>query len=168
MSDVNLRAVDICRREVSTARSTDSVIESYREMAAHHYRSLPVVDADGILHGMLALQDLLTLLIPAGGMEDPGEYARQVTASTEKIAQILEAEVVTPVEGASIEQVFLMMVAGSSEPVMQDRIGKMPKDQLLHHHGRPGWGATPCGRGRGALPRHHERFSPLRGHHPRC
>ena len=32
MSDVNLRAVDICRREVSTARSTDSVIESYREM----------------------------------------------------------------------------------------------------------------------------------------
>lgn len=131
ISDIQLRAGDICRREVSTARATDPVIEAYRRMAARHFRSLPVVDDSGILQGMLALQDLLTLLIPAGDMDDPGEYARQVTASTEKIAQILEAEIVTEGEAAAIEQVFLMMVAGSSEPVMQDRIGNMPKDQLL-------------------------------------
>lgn len=131
MSDVYLRAGDICRREVSTACPTDSVIEAYREMAAHHYRSLPVVDKDSNLIGMLALQDLLGLLIPAGDMDDPGEYARQVTASPDKIAQILEAEIVTLAENSSIEQVFMMMVAGSSEPVMQDRIGRMPKDQLL-------------------------------------
>ncbi|MCB1204544.1 MAG: putative manganese-dependent inorganic diphosphatase [Verrucomicrobiae bacterium] len=131
ISDIHLRAVDICRREVATARATDPVIEAYRKMAAKHYRSLPVIDETGVLNGMLALQDLLTLLIPAGDMDDPGEYARQVTASTEKIAQILEAEIVTQGEAASVEQVFLMMVAGSSEPVMQDRIGKMPKDQLL-------------------------------------
>src|SRR5690606_30930956 len=36
VSDLHLRAGDICRREVSTARATDSVIEAYREMAAHH------------------------------------------------------------------------------------------------------------------------------------
>lgn len=131
ISDIHLRAGDICRREVSTARTTDPVIEAYRRMAARHFRSLPVVDDSGILQGMLALQDLLTLLIPAGDMDDPGEYARQVTASTEKIARILEAEIVTEGESATVEQVFLMMVAGSSEPVMQDRIGNMPKDQLL-------------------------------------
>lgn len=131
ISDINLRAGDICRREVSSAMATDSVIEAYRKMAARGFRSLPVIDGSGILHGMLALQDLLALLIPTGDMDDPGEYARQVTASTEKIAHILEAEIVTTGTTPDLEQVFLMMVAGSSEPVMQDRIGKMPKDQLL-------------------------------------
>jgi manganese-dependent inorganic pyrophosphatase len=38
---------------------------------------------------------------------------------------------VTSTSEATTEQNFLMMVAGSSEPVMQDRISKMPKDQLL-------------------------------------
>src|SRR5690606_9332192 len=31
----------------------------------------------------------------------------------------------------SVVPVFLKKVAGSSEPVMQERIGKMPKDQIL-------------------------------------
>ncbi len=131
VSDLHLRADDICRREVSTARAADSVIEAYREMAAHHYRSLPIVDENGTLTGMLSLQDLLALLIPSGGSGDSNVYARQVTASPEKIAQILQAEVVALGEAATVEQVFLMMVAGSSEPVMQERIGKMPKDQIL-------------------------------------
>lgn len=131
ISDIQLRVGDICRRDVSTARATDSVIEAYRELAARHFRSLPVIDENGILTGMLALQDLLHLLIPDAGTDDADLSARQVTASPEKIAQILDAEVVTFAESAAMEQVFLMMVAGSSEPVMQDRIGKMPKDQLL-------------------------------------
>lgn len=128
ISDINLRAGDICRKEVSTSRATDSVIEAYREMASHHYRSLPVIDDKNVLHGMLALQDLLHLLIPS---TEQGDHPRQIMASVEKVSQILEAEVVTTAENAAQEQEFLMMVAGSSEPVMQDRIANMPKDQLL-------------------------------------
>jgi manganese-dependent inorganic pyrophosphatase len=128
MSDVNLRASDICRAHVSTARPTESVIEAYREMAAHSYRSLPVTNEDGILLGMLALQDLLALLIPES---DKGNLARQVTTSTDNVARILEADIVHLNDSSSIEQDFLMMVAGSSEPVMQDRISKLPKEQLL-------------------------------------
>lgn len=128
LSDVNLRAGDICRREVSTARPSDSVIEAYREMAAHSYRSLPVVNGEGILIGMLALQDLLALLIPES---EQGDFARQVTTSTENVARVLEADVVHLTENSAQEQDFLMMVAGSSEPVMQDRIGRLPKEQLL-------------------------------------
>jgi len=128
MSDVHVRASDVCRREVATARPTDSVIDAYRTMAARHFRSLPVIDENGILTGMLALQDLLSLLIPS---TEQGNHARLVTASTEKVAKILEAEIVHIAENAEVEQDFLMMVAGSSEPVMQDRIGRMPKDQLL-------------------------------------
>ncbi len=128
LSDVNLRAGDICRREVSTARPTDSVIEAYREMAAHSYRSLPVVNGEGILLGMLALQDLLALLIPES---DQGDFARQVTTSTDNVARVLEADVVHLTDSSSQEQDFLMMVAGSSEPVMQERIGRLPKEKLL-------------------------------------
>lgn len=128
VSDVHLRAADICRREVATAKASDSVIEAYRKMTSGGYRSLPVVDEAGNLAGLLSLQDLLSLLIPAS---DQGDLARQVTASWEKIASILEADVVNPGSDASGEQEFLMMVAGSSEPVMQDRIGRLPKDELL-------------------------------------
>jgi manganese-dependent inorganic pyrophosphatase len=128
MSDVNLRAGDICRREVSTAKATDSVIEAYREMAAHSYRSLPVINGEGILTGMLALQDLLALLIPES---DKGDSARQVTTSTDNVARILEADVVHLSDNSEGEQDFLMMVAGSSEPVMQERISRLPKEQLL-------------------------------------
>lgn len=128
VSDLNLRAGDLCRREVSTARATDSVIEAYREMAAHHFRSLPVIEENGVLAGMLDLQDLLHLLIPS---TEHGDHPRHVIASVEKISQILEAEVVTSVDDTSLEQEFLMMVAGSSEPVMQDRIANMPREKLL-------------------------------------
>jgi manganese-dependent inorganic pyrophosphatase len=128
MSDVNLRAGDICRREVSTAKGSDSVIEAYREMAAHNYRSLPVINGEGILTGMLSLQDLLALLIPES---EKGDFARQVTTSTDNVARILEANVVHLSDNSEGEQDFLMMVAGSSEPVMQERISRLPKEQLL-------------------------------------
>lgn len=128
MSDVYLRADDICHSNVTMAKATDTVIEAYRQMTTHGFRSLPVADDAGKLIGMLALQDLLELLIPSTAK---GEDARQVTTSTENIARILDAEIVHLTEHCQDEQDFLMMVAGSSEPVMQDRIAKLPKDELL-------------------------------------
>lgn len=133
ISDVQPRVIDIAHREVTTARPSDSVIEAYRILAAHHHRSVPVVGEEGCLAGMLALQDVLALLFPMSSDPNTGsEYsARQVTASIEKIAQTLDAEVITAGENPAVEQMFLMMVAGSSEPVMQDRILHMPQDQLV-------------------------------------
>ncbi|MDF1824346.1 MAG: putative manganese-dependent inorganic diphosphatase [Verrucomicrobiales bacterium] len=128
MSDVYLRADDICHSNVTMAKATDTVIEAYRLMTSHGFRSLPVADEKGKLVGMLALQDLLELLIPSTAK---GRDARRVTTSTENIARILDAEIVNLTEHCENEQDFLMMVAGSSEPVMQDRIAKLPKDELL-------------------------------------
>jgi len=128
MSDVHLRAWDICREEVTTAKVTDTVIEAYRLMTDNGFRSLPVTDEENNLVGMLALQDLLTLLIPAS---QQGDAARQVITSTSNIGRILGAEILNLTENCENEQEFLMMVAGSSEPVMQDRIARLPADQLL-------------------------------------
>ena len=57
--DVYLRAEDICRCEVATAKVTDTVIEAYRQMTSLSFRSLPVADENGSIVGMLALQDCL-------------------------------------------------------------------------------------------------------------
>ncbi len=128
MSDVHLRAGDICRSNVMMAKTSDTVIEAYRQMTENNFRSLPVTDDSGNLAGMLALQDLLTLLIPSS---ESGRAAREVVASTRNFAAILDAEIVNLTDHCDEEQNFLMMVAGSSEPVMQDRIAKLPSDQLL-------------------------------------
>lgn len=128
-SDVYLRAIDICHSDVTFAKTSDTVIEAYRLMTERGYRSLPVVDGeDDCFKGMVSLQNLLELLIPAS---DQGDHARQVTTSTKNIARILGAEMVHLTEHCENEQDYLMMVAGSSEPVMQDRIARLPSDQLL-------------------------------------
>lgn len=128
-SDVSVRARDLCRPDPCVAKSSDTVIEAYRLMTSKNYRSLPVSDNEGQFLGMLALQDLLVLLIPT--MEKGDNGARRVKASTRNIANVLEAEILNLTEHCDTEQELLMMVAGSSEPVMQERIAGLPSDELL-------------------------------------
>lgn len=128
-SDVFLRARDISRPEVVVAKAKDTVIEAYRLMTGKNFRSLPVTDEDGMLVGMISLQDLLELLIPA--TESGAVGARKVSCSTRNIAEVLDAEIVHLTEHCENEQDFLMMVAASSEPVMQERISKLPSEELM-------------------------------------
>ena len=128
MPDVYLRAEDICRCEVATAKVTDTVIEAYRQMTSFNFRSLPVADENGSIVGMLALQDLLALLIPETGQ---GEDARKVNTSTRNISRILGGDFVNETEHCDEEKDYIMMVAGSSEPVMSERIARFPSDQLI-------------------------------------
>ena len=128
ISDVHPKASDFCRRDVATARAGDTVIDAYRRMTHRGFRSLPVIDEEDRLIGMLTLQALLELLIPA---IDQGDLARQVTTSTENIAGVLGGEIIHLTDTCAEETDFLMMVAGSSEPVMNDRITRMPSERLL-------------------------------------
>jgi len=128
MPDVYLRAEDICKSEVATAKITDTVIEAYRQMTSLNFRSLPVADEKGSLIGMLSLQDLLSLLIPETGQ---GEDARKVNTSTRSVNRILGGDFVNETEHCDEEKDYLMMVAGSSEPVMSDRIARLPSEQLI-------------------------------------
>jgi manganese-dependent inorganic pyrophosphatase len=128
-SDVHLRARDLARPNPRVAQPTDTVIEAYRVMTDFGFRSLPVTDDNDQLVGMLALQDLLELLIPM--MEKGNNGARQVKTSTTNIAEVLKAEIIVEKENEDEEKELLMMVAGSSEPVMQERINNLPSDELL-------------------------------------
>ena len=127
--DVRPRAIDVCRKEVTCARISDTIFEAYHRMAGGGFRSLPVVDDDGCIIGVLSLLDLLRLLIPTGV---EGESVREVKTNIHSMARVLGAEVACqPKEGADTDLDYLMMVAGSSEPVVAARIQDFSPERLL-------------------------------------
>jgi len=128
MGDVFPRTRDIYRSEFVSASPSDTVLQAYRSMTENGFRSLPVTDHQGGLVGMLSLLDLLELLIPPF---NENETARKVTTTTENIARILGGEIIYLSDRCAEETDFLMMVAGSSEPVILERIRAMPNDQLI-------------------------------------
>lgn len=129
IGDVRPRVRDISRSAPVTACLSDSIFEAYHRMADSGFRSLPVVDGDNRLVGLLSLLDLLELLIPT---EIDGEAVRAVLTNIDSMRKVLDAEVVCqPEEDEDGDVDYLMMVAGSSEPVMADRIGAFSSEQLL-------------------------------------
>ena len=127
LGDVYPRAVDIFKTHVATSSPGDTVLQAYRRMTKKGFRSLPVTDEKGVLVGMLSLLDLLELLIP----ESKGNETRQVCTTTRNIADILDANIVHLTDKSAEETDFIMTVAGSSEPVMVDRIRSLPPERLL-------------------------------------
>lgn len=129
ISDVRPRAIDVCHTSVVTATLSDTIFEAYHRMAEGGFRSLPVVDEKGSIVGILSLLDLLQLLIPT---EIEGEAVRAVKTNIRSMTRVLDAEVVcVPENGNDADHEYLMMVAGSSEPVMEDRIGVFDAERLL-------------------------------------
>ncbi len=128
LGDVYPRTRDIYKSDIASASPGETVLQAYRRMAENSYRSLPVTDENDVLVGMLSLLDLLELLIPP---LDENEAARRVTTTTGNIARTLGAEIVHLTDECEVETDFLLMVAGSSEPVIQERIRTMPSDRLL-------------------------------------
>ncbi len=129
ISDVRPRALDVCRTEVVTAHLSDTIFGAYHRMADGGFRSLPVIDDDGCIVGLLSLLDLLQLLIPTA---IEGEAVRAVKTNIDSMTRVLDAEIVcAPEDEDDDDHEYLMMVAGSSEPVMEDRIGAFDAKQLL-------------------------------------
>lgn len=129
IADVRPRAIDVCHAEVATASFSDTIFQAYHRMADGAYRSLPVVDDDHRIIGLLSLLDLLQLLIPTA---IEGEAVREVFTNIGSMKQVLDAEVVCqPDDDVDADVEYTMMVAGSSEPVMAERIGAFPSEKLI-------------------------------------
>lgn len=114
LDDVSATAEMICRKEVVKVNENDTFLSTYRLMLSSGVRSIPVVNADNELRGLLKYLDLLQLLMPT----DMGaESVRRMVASPAKIKETLEAEV----SGADVEceekDIVLLVGASSSETV---------------------------------------------------
>jgi len=57
-----LIVADIMSYELLTAREDDELLDTIRVMRAHGIRRIPVVDRDGALEGIVAVDDLLDLV----------------------------------------------------------------------------------------------------------
>lgn len=53
------------KKKVITVKETDDLGFAAKQFVKHHVGMLPVVNAEGILVGVLQLRDLLTLILPA-------------------------------------------------------------------------------------------------------
>lgn len=114
LDDVGATAEMICRKEVVKVNENDTFLTTYRLMLSSGVRSIPVVNEDDELRGLLKYLDLLQLLMPT----DMGkESVRRMVASPEKIKATLEAEA----SGADLEceekDIVLLVGASSSKTV---------------------------------------------------
>ncbi|MFT5465526.1 MAG: manganese-dependent inorganic pyrophosphatase [Verrucomicrobiales bacterium] len=126
--DVRLTVGQICKKTVATAAPHESFLDVYQRMLWGGYRSIPIVEGENQLVGLLSLQDLLKLLLPVG--ESP-DRMRIVRTSIANMQRTLDGEIIQ--EGDDHERVdeLVMMVAGSSEKVMEERLTQFPPEQLL-------------------------------------
>jgi manganese-dependent inorganic pyrophosphatase len=84
--DVRPLIEDVCQSDVTLAKCSEVFYEVYRRMDDRGLRSIPVVDCDGKLAGIVSLLDLLELVLHSG--VDPLQ-ARRVRTNLGKIVSVL-------------------------------------------------------------------------------
>ena len=85
--DVTPTAGTICRRDVISVSPDDTFLTAYRRMTENSLQTIPVIDADYNLHGLLRYFDLLSLLMPLNMTE---MNVRSVFSSLSNIATTLD------------------------------------------------------------------------------
>ncbi|NWK54414.1 putative manganese-dependent inorganic diphosphatase [Verrucomicrobiaceae bacterium N1E253] len=124
IDDVNATAEMICRKEVVQVNENETFLATYRLMLSTGVRSIPVVNDQGELRGLLKYLDLLQLLMPS---ELGAESVRRMQVSPEKIQTTLEAKSVGA-ELESEEREIVMLVGASSPETVQRRL-EMAKEK---------------------------------------
>lgn len=127
VTDVRATAGQIARREVVSVSTEDSFLVVYRRMLASGVKSVPVLDANGEVRGLLKYLDLLKLLLPA---QMEGIAVRTVQASLAKICATLQAQSVST-ECEDGEEELHLLVGASSENTVRKRLDAASEDGLI-------------------------------------
>jgi len=127
VTDVRVTAGQIARRDVVSVSTEDSFLVVYRRMLASGVKSVPVIDAQGEVRGLLKYLDLLKLLLPA---EMEGIAVRTVQASLSKICTTLQAQSVS-VETSDAEEEIHLLVGASSESTVSKRLDFAVQEGLV-------------------------------------
>ena len=117
--DVRPTAGSICRREVVSVCEDDTFLDAYMLMLSKGVRSVPVLNCDGEVLGLLRFLDLLQLLLPP---ESHGLAGRTLHASLANIARALGAETGTSVAPSEEEEDHILMVGASSQETIEARL----------------------------------------------
>ena len=126
--DVRLTVGAICQTGIVSAAPHESFLDVYQRMVWGGYRSIPIVEGENQLAGMLSLTDLLKLLLPVG--ESP-ERMRVVRTSLGSMERAMDSKLWFADERRDQEEDFILMVAASSPEIMRERICHFPHERVV-------------------------------------
>ena len=129
--DVRPIASTICRRDVFTASPHQTFLSVYRMMMDHNFRSIPIVDDEGRLLGMPAIQELGQLFLPAQTNEKTDKANREVRSSLLNIVNALDGIVGGAAPDLETIQDFVLVVAASSLETTRKRAQQFPANRLV-------------------------------------
>jgi len=125
--DVRPTLGQVCHRKVVTAQEDEGFFEVYRRMQAKHVNSLPVLDANGRLTGILTLSRLLELLLPDG---EANKKTRLVETNLDLICRALSGTFQHAEDTDRSESLYLSVGAMSSGRFIT-RLNEYPADQCI-------------------------------------
>lgn len=125
--DVHPLVEDVCQRDVTLAKSDEVFYDVYRRMDERGLRSIPVVDDDGNLSGIVSLLDLLELVLNSG--VDPIK-ARHVRTNLSKIVSVLGGSFQHAVN-PDIDEDLIVSVGAMSAGGFTEHISQFPAEKLL-------------------------------------
>ncbi|QDV84231.1 putative manganese-dependent inorganic diphosphatase [Planctomycetes bacterium TBK1r] len=125
--DVHPLVEDVCQTDVTLAHRDEVFYDVYRRMDERGLRSIPVVEPDGKLSGIVSLLDILELVLNSG--VDPLK-ARQVRTNLSKIASVLGGTFQHAVN-PNVDEDLIVSVGAMSAGGFTDHIKQFPAEKLL-------------------------------------
>ncbi|MCO8123704.1 putative manganese-dependent inorganic diphosphatase [Stieleria sp. TO1_6] len=125
--DVRPVVEDVCQTDVTLATCDEVFYEVYRRMDQRGLRSIPVVDCNGTVVGIVSLLDLLELVLENG--VDPVQ-ARRVRTNLNKIVSVLGGEFQHAVN-PDIDEDLILSVGAMSAAGFTEHIKQFPAEKLL-------------------------------------
>ncbi|QDT07930.1 Cobalt-dependent inorganic pyrophosphatase [Rubripirellula lacrimiformis] len=125
--DIRPELEDVCNRDTIVARKDDVFYDVYQRMNAHEVRSIPVLDDEDKVVGIVTLLDLLELMLQGG--VDPVR-SRQVTSTLEKVVSVVGGSFQHVVEPERIDD-FVVTVGAMSAGGFTERMRQFPAERLL-------------------------------------
>lgn len=125
--DVHPLVEDVCQHDVTLATRDEVFFDVYRRMDDRGLRSIPVVDHEGKLSGIVSLLDILELVLNSGF--DPLK-ARQVRTNLSKIVSVLNGSFQHSVN-PDVDEDLIVSVGAMSAGGFIDHIKQFPAEKLI-------------------------------------
>jgi len=126
--DVRPVVEDVCQPDVTLAKCDEVFYEVYRRMDERELRSIPVVDCEGKLAGIVTLLDLLELVLNSG--VDPLK-ARLVRTNLSKVVTVLGGSFQYKVPDEDLDEELIVSVGAMSANGFTEHIKQFPAEKLI-------------------------------------
>lgn len=125
--DVRPTVAEIARREVIFAHEGESLHTAFNRMRQKELRSLPVLNGEGKLVGLVSITKLVSLLLPDYEAVD---RARNIETSLCRICEVLKGHFLHSYQ-PDTEQEYILSVAAYSAEKFTEKIHQYPAERLL-------------------------------------